>query len=213
MKGANSATRSSTPTGRVRQPGPSRRLRRRRRGSEDGAARRVVALEQFLNPVTDGAVLPILHFNGFKIANPTVLARISREKLESLFFGYGYAPFFVEGRPRGNSSKDGGNARSGCVGDRPDPGRRARHEDRARPTLADDRASHSERLDGPKEVDGRRWKARTDRTRSDRGSAENPAHLRLLEKWMRSYPPEELSTSAAASWPSSGSCLPGARAE
>ena len=52
---------------------------------------------KFLNPVTDGAVLPILHLNGYKIANPTVLARITREELVSLFKGYGYKPYFVEG--------------------------------------------------------------------------------------------------------------------
>ena len=52
---------------------------------------------KFLNPLTDGAVLPILHLNGYKIANPTVLARISREELQSLFIGYGYKPYFVEG--------------------------------------------------------------------------------------------------------------------
>ena len=52
---------------------------------------------KFLNPVTDGAVLPILHLNGYKIANPTVLARIPKEELESLFIGYGYKPYFVEG--------------------------------------------------------------------------------------------------------------------
>ena len=52
---------------------------------------------KFLNPVNDGAVLPILHLNGYKIANPTVLARISHEELENLFTGYGYKPYFVEG--------------------------------------------------------------------------------------------------------------------
>src|SRR5258708_25243467 len=52
---------------------------------------------KFLNPVHDGVVLPILHLNGYKIANPTVLARISGEELESLFIGYGYKPYFVEG--------------------------------------------------------------------------------------------------------------------
>jgi xylulose-5-phosphate/fructose-6-phosphate phosphoketolase len=52
---------------------------------------------KFLNPIHDGAVLPILHLNGYKIANPTVLARISHEELESLFVGYGYKPYFVEG--------------------------------------------------------------------------------------------------------------------
>ena len=52
---------------------------------------------KFLNPATDGAVLPILHLNGYKIANPTILARIPREQLENLFLGYGYKPHFVEG--------------------------------------------------------------------------------------------------------------------
>jgi len=52
---------------------------------------------KFLNPVTDGAVFPILHLNGYKIANPTVLARISHEELQNLFLGYGYKPYFVEG--------------------------------------------------------------------------------------------------------------------
>ena len=52
---------------------------------------------KFLNPITDGAVLPVLHLNGYKINNPTVLARISHEELEALFLGYGYTPYFVEG--------------------------------------------------------------------------------------------------------------------
>ena len=56
---------------------------------------------KFLNPVRDGAVLPILHLNGYKIANPTVLARISHDELESLFRGYGYKPHFVEGHDPG----------------------------------------------------------------------------------------------------------------
>ena len=52
---------------------------------------------KFLNPITDGAVLPVLHLNGYKINNPTLLARISHEELEALFVGYGYTPYFVEG--------------------------------------------------------------------------------------------------------------------
>ncbi len=66
---------------------------------------------KFLNPATDGAVLPILHLNGYKIANPTVLARISHEELDQLFRGYGYTPYFVEGRrSRENARADGGHA-------------------------------------------------------------------------------------------------------
>ena len=67
---------------------------------------------KFLNPATDGAVLPILHLNGYKIASPTVLARIGREELESLLRGYGYRPYVVEGDdPRGDARVDGGHAR------------------------------------------------------------------------------------------------------
>ena len=81
--------------GGLRQPGPDRRVRRgRRRG--DRSSRHELALEQVLNPATNGAVLPILHLNGYKIANPTVLAH-GRDQLEHLLRGYGYTPYFVEG--------------------------------------------------------------------------------------------------------------------
>ncbi len=67
---------------------------------------------KFLNPIDDGAVLPILHLNGYKIANPTILARIGREELEPLLRGYGYEPHFVEGHdPAQDASADGRNAR------------------------------------------------------------------------------------------------------
>ena len=69
---------------------------------------------KFLNPVRDGAVLPILHLNGYKIANPTVLARIPHEELEALMRGYGYAPHFVEGDdPNDDARADGGDAGDG----------------------------------------------------------------------------------------------------
>ncbi len=57
---------------------------------------------KFLNPITDGAVLPVLHLNGYKINNPTILARISRKELDALFVGYGYTPYFVEGGEPGS---------------------------------------------------------------------------------------------------------------
>src|SRR5581483_9374118 len=65
--------------------------------AETGALAASWHSNKFLNPVTDGAVLPILHLNGYKIANPTVLARIPREELTELLRGYGYKPYFVEG--------------------------------------------------------------------------------------------------------------------
>ena len=78
---------------RVRQSGSHRLLRhRRRRGGDRGRWRPVGTGNKFLNPTTDGAVLPILHLNGYKIANPTVLARIPEDELTSLLVGYGYKP-------------------------------------------------------------------------------------------------------------------------
>ena len=82
---------------------------------------------KFLNPARDGAVLPVLHLNGYKIANPTVLARIPTTSCESLLEGYGYAPRFVEGsRPGGDARADGGGARRRARRDRGDPAARAR---------------------------------------------------------------------------------------
>ena len=77
---------------------------------------------KFLNPVTDGAVLPILHLNGYKIANPTVLDRIPRDELASLLIGYGHKPYFVEGsRPEDHSPPHGRDARPGDRRDQVDP--------------------------------------------------------------------------------------------
>ena len=88
---------------------------RRRRRSGDGPAGDELAFEQVPEPApADGAVLPILHLNGYKIANPCVLARISHEELDQLFRGYGYTPIFVEGsEPDDDASADGGRARPG----------------------------------------------------------------------------------------------------
>ena len=81
---------------------------------------------KFLNPVTDGVVLPILHLNGYKIANPSVLARISHEELDQLFRGYGYTPYFVEGdEPDDDARADGRDARHGHRRDPAHQGRRA----------------------------------------------------------------------------------------
>ena len=151
---------------------------------------------KFLNPATDGAVLPILHLNGYKIANPTVLARISHEELDHLFRGYGYTPYFVEGdEPDDDAPADGGDARHRHRRDPAHPGRSARTSGAIEaPALADDRAAHAEGLDLP-EGDRRasapratgarircRW-ARCTRTRSTSS---------ILEQWMKSYRPEEL---------------------
>ncbi len=153
---------------------------------------------KFLNPRTDGAVLPILHLNGYKIANPTVLARIPRARARRAAAGYGHEPLFVRG---------GTTARSRRRCTRGWPRRSTRRWTRsprssARPApaaprtaaLADDRAAHARRA-GP----ARRWSTGC-RSRAPcaptrcrcRRVRENPEHLRQLEEWMRSYRPEEL---------------------
>ena len=147
---------------------------------------------KFLNPIRDGAVLPILHLNGYKIANPTILARIPAEELESLFVGYGYTPYVVEGDdPLADASADGGHARALHPRDPRDSRRGAPKRNAAPAALADDHPAHAEGLDRARRrstatgVEGS-WRAHqvpiTD-------VVSNPAHLKLLEQWMRSYRP------------------------
>ena len=103
---------------------------------------------KFLNPITDGAVLPVLHLNGYKINNPTLLARISHEELEALFVGYGYTPYFVEGSdPAQHAPGDGCHPGTLCSGDPQDPGGGAAYRKGGSATLADDRAAQPQRLD------------------------------------------------------------------
>jgi xylulose-5-phosphate/fructose-6-phosphate phosphoketolase len=153
---------------------------------------------KFLNPATDGAVLPILHLNGYKIANPTVLARIPHAELEELFRGYGYEPFTLEGdepalmHPQAAAVFDTILDRIAAI-----------------QTVARDQAQQNKTLErpawpililrtpkgwtGPKFVDGKpvenTWRAH--QVPLD-GIQRNPEHLRQLEEWMRGYRPEEL---------------------
>jgi xylulose-5-phosphate/fructose-6-phosphate phosphoketolase len=149
---------------------------------------------KFLNPARDGAVLPILHLNGYKIANPTVLARLTDEKLTQLFSGYGYKPYFVEGH---------------------DPQVMHQHMAQTFDTVLDEihaiqhaaRSGNGTALPtwpmiilrtpkgwtGPKIVDGKpmedTWRAHQVPIAD---FAKKPAHLKQLEEWMKSYKPEEL---------------------
>jgi len=149
---------------------------------------------KFLNPARDGAVLPILHLNGYKIANPTVLARISREELTSLLIGYGHKPFFVEGdEPERMHQLMAAtldtildeihtiqtNRRNGGPAERPQW-----------PMIV---LRTPKGWTGPKFVDGKPVEG-TFRSHQVPLSqpAKNPEHLRLLEEWLRSYKPEEL---------------------
>lgn len=149
---------------------------------------------KFLNPVHDGAVLPILHLNGYKIANPTVLARISHEELESLFVGYGYKPYFVEG-----SDPEIVHQLMAATLDTVIREIKEIQED-ARSNGVKERSPNPMIIlrtpkgwTGPKEVDGKKTE---DFWRSHQVPfgelATKPEHLKLLEDWMRSYKPEEL---------------------
>ncbi|MBI4844288.1 MAG: phosphoketolase family protein [Nitrospirae bacterium] len=149
---------------------------------------------KFLNPARDGAVLPILHLNGYKIANPTLLARISREELESLFTGYGYKPYFVEGsEPKAMhqlmaSTLDVVFAEIKAIQDEARSGKAVK-----RPKWPMIILRSPKGWTGPKEVDGKKTE---DFWRSHQvpfsEMSEKPAHVKLLEDWMKSYKPEEL---------------------
>ena len=148
---------------------------------------------KFLNPATDGAVLPILHLNGFKIANPTVLARIPRDELRSLFLGYGYSPFFVEGSdPREMHRKmaETLEAAAAEIGRIQRDARGAKSATRPRWPMIVLRTPKG--WTGPKEVDGKKSEGSYRSHQVPIPEVGNPEHLRLLEEWMRGYRPEEL---------------------
>ncbi|WP_233238353.1 phosphoketolase [Bordetella sp. LUAb4] len=166
---------------------------------------------KFLNPVHDGAVLPILHLNGYKIANPTILARIPQEELEALFVGYGYKPYFVEGddpprmhqqmaatldvcieeiqtiqrRARDAADNGGGNGAGGSTTSRP-----------RWPMIV---LRSPKGWTGPKTLDGHQvensWRSHQVPIADP---ATNRSSMRALEEWLKSYRPEELFDAAGA---------------
>ena len=149
---------------------------------------------KFLNPVTDGAVLPILHLNGYKIANPTVLARISHEELENLFLGYGYKPYFVEGSDPAKMHRLMAATLETVITDIRTIQRKARAKGSAkRPRWPMIVLKTPKGRTGPKEVDGKKtegfWRSHQVPLAE---MATKPEHLRMLEQWMKSYKPEEL---------------------
>jgi xylulose-5-phosphate/fructose-6-phosphate phosphoketolase len=148
---------------------------------------------KFLNPARDGAVLPILHLNGYKIANPALLARIPRNELESLLAGYGYRPYFVEGSDPAAMHQRMAEAMDAVFGEIRAIQDAARPGGGGRPNWPMIVLRSPKGWTGPKEVDGRKTE---DSWRSHQVPlaelAGNPAHLKLLETWMRSYRPEEL---------------------
>ncbi|TLD43627.1 MAG: Xylulose-5-phosphate phosphoketolase [Candidatus Jettenia ecosi] len=149
---------------------------------------------KYINPIRDGAVLPILHLNGYKINNPTLLARISHEELEDLFKGYGWTPHFVEGSEPEEMHQKMAATLEDCILEIRRIQREARSSgkpDRARWPMIVLRSPKG--WTGPKEVDGHKvegfWRAHQVPLS---GMHNNSAHLKQLEEWMRSYKPEEL---------------------
>jgi xylulose-5-phosphate/fructose-6-phosphate phosphoketolase len=149
---------------------------------------------KFLNPVTDGAVLPILHLNGYKIANPTVLARIPQEELESLFFGYGYRPVTVAGDDPANVHQQLAAAMDEAFDQIGAIQRAARLDgEDGRPLWPMIILRTPKGWTGPKEVDGKKvegtWRSHQVPLAETHTNRE---HMTQLEQWMRSYRPEEL---------------------
>ncbi|HBP90722.1 MAG: phosphoketolase family protein [Nitrospira sp.] len=149
---------------------------------------------KFLNPKLDGAVLPILHLNGYKIANPTVLARISHDELNSLFVGYGYKPFFVEGDDPETMHQVMADTLDEVMKEIHAIQHRAREKgETSRPCWPMIVLRSPKGWTGPKEVDGKKTE---DFWRSHQvpfsEMATKKDHIQLLEKWMQSYKPEEL---------------------
>lgn len=151
---------------------------------------------KFLNPITDGAVLPVLHLNGYKINNPTVLARISHKEIEDLFLGYGWQPYFVEGDEINSMHQAMAATLEHCVEEIKGFQSKARSSGKAfRPKWPMIILRTPKGWSAPRKVDDNYlcgfWRAHqvpiTD-------VAKNPAHLKILEDWMRSYGPDRLWT-------------------
>ncbi|MFN0060391.1 MAG: phosphoketolase [Planctomycetota bacterium] len=150
---------------------------------------------KFLNPVTDGVVLPILHLNGYKIANPTILARISHDELDQLFRGYGYIPYFVEGSDPKQMHQLMAATLDAVLGD----------IERIKTAASRDGAKQRPRWPMivlrtpkgwtcPKQIDGKRSEDSWRSHQVPMGDMDQPAHIKILEQWMKSYKPEELFT-------------------
>ena len=149
---------------------------------------------KFLNPARDGAVLPILHLNGYKIANPTVLARISKEELTSLFVGYGYKPYFVEGdEPEAMHQLMAATLEAALDEIHAIQTNIRQHGLAERPRWPMVVLQTPKGWTGPKFVDDKpvegTWRSHQVPLSQ---LADNPEHLRMLEEWLHSYKPEEL---------------------
>ena len=149
---------------------------------------------KFLNPIRDGAVLPVLHLNGYKISNPTILARIPRDELQALLIGYGHKPYFVEGDEPSAMHQQMASTLEQCIVEIRSIQEHARSTgDATRPRWPMIVLRSPKGWTGPKAMDGHKvegsWRAHQVPV-SD--PATNEKHLNLVEDWLRSYKPEEL---------------------
>jgi xylulose-5-phosphate/fructose-6-phosphate phosphoketolase len=149
---------------------------------------------KFLNPVRDGAVLPILNLNGYKIANPTILARISHEELEALFRGYGFTPYFVEGGDPSKMHQTMAATLERAIGEIRAIQKTARASGKAeRPRWPMIVLRTPKGWTGPKEIKGHKtegsWRSHQVPFSDVR---ENPESLKILENWLQSYEPQKL---------------------
>lgn len=149
---------------------------------------------KFLNPITDGAVLPVLHLNGYKINNPTVLARISHKELENLFLGYGWQPYFVEGSDVDSMHQAMAATLEQCVAEIKKYQKEARESGKAvRPKWPMIVLRTPKGWTGPRKLDDKYlegfWRAHQVPITDVRT---NPEHLKVLESWMHSYEPDRL---------------------
>ena len=148
---------------------------------------------KFLNPATDGAVLPILHLNGYKIASPTVLARISHEELDQLFRGYGYKPYFVEGRDPRTMHQLMAATLDAVVAEIKKIQRAARTKGfTGRPRWPMIVLRSPKGWTCPKLIDGKRAEDYWRSHQVPMGEMDKPGHIKILEQWMKSYKPREL---------------------
>src|SRR5438034_216984 len=145
---------------------------------------------KFLNPQSDGVVLPILHLNGYKIANPTVLARIPKEELEQLMRGYGWNPYFVEGNEPARMHQLMASTMDRIVEEIGEIKARKNSERPIWPMIV---LTTPKGWTGPKVVDGRRIEGTFRAHQVPLNDPQsNPAHREMLQAWMKSYRPEEL---------------------
>ncbi|MCB4757161.1 MAG: phosphoketolase family protein [Elusimicrobia bacterium] len=148
---------------------------------------------KFLNPKRDGVVLPILHLNGYKIANPTVLGRLPHDELESLFIGYGYQPYFVEGDDPAQMHQ----LMAGTLDTIVEEIRRILKDARThgvpkRPRWPMIILRTPKGWTGPKKVDGKQVEGTARSHQVPMSDMDKPGHIKILEKWMKSYRPDNL---------------------